>query len=128
MTSQLFGDFIKSKRVELRMGLREFCVFTGTDPSNWSKVERGIIPAPRDEQSHAVLCVALKIQIGSAEHERLVDLANLSQGRLPPEALTEPEIVKQMPIFWRGKDGHRPTAKECRDLFNAIRKLHSVNR
>ena len=34
------GTFIKELRARRRLGLREFCLEHGHDPSNWSKVER----------------------------------------------------------------------------------------
>src|SRR4030042_4730552 len=42
-----FGTFIKNKRIEKGLTLREFCRKAKLDPSNWSKIERGIFPPPK---------------------------------------------------------------------------------
>ena len=44
----MFGEFIKQVRERQRLGLREFCLENGYDPSNWSKIEREVLPPPRD--------------------------------------------------------------------------------
>ena len=43
-----FGEFVKSKRLQSDSSLREFCKTAELDPSNWSKVERGLLQAPSD--------------------------------------------------------------------------------
>ena len=45
----MFGEFIKQKRLEKDLGLREFCRQLDEDASNWSKIERGIMGPPQDE-------------------------------------------------------------------------------
>jgi transcriptional regulator with XRE-family HTH domain len=45
----MFGEYLKGKRLEKDLTLRDFCRSAGEDPSNWSKVERGILPPPTDE-------------------------------------------------------------------------------
>ena len=43
----MLGEFIKQIRARQRLGLREFCLKNGYDPSNWSKIEREVLPAFR---------------------------------------------------------------------------------
>src|ERR1017187_3267350 len=47
----MFGTFIKELRARKRLGLREFCLEHGHDPSNWSKIEREVASPPRDEET-----------------------------------------------------------------------------
>ena len=47
----MFGQFVKQIRECQRLGLREFCLENGYDPSNWSKIEREVLPPPRDEDT-----------------------------------------------------------------------------
>ena len=47
----MFGKFIKELRARQRLGLREFCLKTGYDPSNWSKIEREVSPPPKDDET-----------------------------------------------------------------------------
>ncbi len=44
-----FGVLVKDMRIKKRLTLRKFCQELELDPSNWSKIERGINPPPRDE-------------------------------------------------------------------------------
>jgi transcriptional regulator with XRE-family HTH domain len=46
----MFGEIIKNKRLDHEMTLREFCRQLDEDPSNWSKIERGLNPPPKDEK------------------------------------------------------------------------------
>jgi len=46
----MFGEFIKQKRLEKDLGLREFCRQLDEDASNWSRVEREKASPPRDEK------------------------------------------------------------------------------
>jgi ribosome-binding protein aMBF1 (putative translation factor) len=45
--NEMFGEFIKERRVAKGISLREFCKRMETDASNWSKVERGLLAPPR---------------------------------------------------------------------------------
>ena len=37
-----FGEHIKARRLEMGLSLRAFCLKNNEDPSNWSKLERGL--------------------------------------------------------------------------------------
>lgn len=45
-----FAEYIKDLRVEKEITLREFCKISGLDPSNWSKIERGIHAPPKSKE------------------------------------------------------------------------------
>ena len=44
-----FGPYIRHRRIELGYGLNEFSAKIGISPAYWSRVERGIEKAPRDD-------------------------------------------------------------------------------
>ena len=46
-----FGETVKNLRIAKKVTLRQFCQEHGCDPSNWSKIERGINPPPKDEET-----------------------------------------------------------------------------
>jgi hypothetical protein len=46
---KMFGEFIKILRLDRDIGIREFCRQLSIDASNWSKVERGILPTPQGD-------------------------------------------------------------------------------
>ena len=47
----LFGDYIKQLRLKQKLTLRDFCKKFAHDPSNWSKIERGKLLPPNDENT-----------------------------------------------------------------------------
>ena len=42
-----YGEFVKEKRIQLGIGLRDFCRQIKFDPGNWVRVEGGKSCAPR---------------------------------------------------------------------------------
>ena len=50
-----FGEFIKQLRLQNRITLREFCRLAGIDPSNWSKIERGMLQPPKSKMLQSLL-------------------------------------------------------------------------
>lgn len=56
-----FGDYIKQIRLQKRLPLREFCRITGSDSSNRSKIEHGLVPAPKSKKTLEVTAKVLKI-------------------------------------------------------------------
>lgn len=46
----MYGEFIKELRAKKEISLREFCKQVEMDASNWSKIERGVLAPPQDEE------------------------------------------------------------------------------
>lgn len=44
---ETFGSFLKKKRLDMNLGLREFAKLIGMQPSNYCNVEAGSLPPPR---------------------------------------------------------------------------------
>ena len=77
----MFGELIKRLRSQKRLGLREFCVATDCDPSNWSKVERGMLPPPQDTAVLDRIAVILGLPETSKERDLLFDYAAIDAGK-----------------------------------------------
>ena len=45
-----FGAFIKDARINAGLTLRGFCKIMKADPGNWSKIERGLLPPPKEQE------------------------------------------------------------------------------
>ena len=60
----MFGEFIKERRIARAITLRKFCQELDLDASNWSKVERGLLSPPQDEE----------------KLRRIADLIGITQG------------------------------------------------
>src|SRR2546428_14045686 len=71
----MFGEFIKEIRARQRLGLREFCLEHGHDPSNWSKIEREVLPPPKDEEILRTWSRQLGLKQGSEDWLKFFDYA-----------------------------------------------------
>ncbi len=58
-TMSFFGELLRKRRKELRLGLREFALKAGLDPGNLSKIERGRLGAPQSDEVLGRICRAL---------------------------------------------------------------------
>lgn len=118
----MFGSFIKDIRYRRRTGLREFCLKHGHDPSNWSKMERGVLPPPKDEKILKKWAAQLDIEPESSEWIEFFDLAAVGAGRIPCYIMQEKELVSKLPVFFRVLSGKKPTARNLRNLLNLLKK------
>lgn len=91
---------------------------TGFDASNWSKIERGLLAPPQSKNILEGIAEVLKLESGSQEYKELMDLAALAS---VPEDLVEPEILDQLPVFFRTVRGENPTEEELKALVTKIR-------
>src|SRR5579872_4801058 len=95
-----FGQFVREKRLAQGFSLRRFCEAAGLDPSNWSKIERGLFPAPgRETLEHLAAVLALKE--ASDEWFMFFDLAAIAQKKIPEDIYADKEVMAALPIFFR---------------------------
>jgi transcriptional regulator with XRE-family HTH domain len=113
-----FANFIHDKRIAAGLTLREFCRLAGIDASNWSKIERGLSTPPQSVKILNEIASSLKIKEASQDYKEMFDLAALST---IPEELIEPEILEQLPVFFRTVRGEKPTEEELKTLITKIR-------
>jgi hypothetical protein len=76
-----FGNLLRNRRAELRLGLRDFALPADMDAGNLSKIERGRLNAPQDRSVLDRICLALEWDLGSGEAQRARDVAALENGR-----------------------------------------------
>ena len=117
-----FGDWLRSRRAEIGLGLRNFAQRTRLDPGNLSKYERGVLPPPQDVETLERIATALKLKRGSPEHREFMDLAAASAGRIPPDLAADPKIVSRMPLLFRTARG-KLTRDELIKLAERLRGL-----
>ena len=115
-----FGEFVKSLRVDKRLTLREFCRITGFDPSNWSKIERGVLQPPKSKMVINKIAKALSLKEKSEEWYTLIDLAAIEH--MPKELLTSQSITEKLPVFFRTLRGQKPTREELEKLIQLIKE------
>ena len=115
-----FGEFIKQLRLQNRITLREFCRLSGIDPSNWSKIERGMLPPPKSKLMLEEIAKILKVKKNSDDWYTLMDLAAITH--IPKELLNNQSIVEKLPVFFRTLRGQKPTEEELENLIKLIKE------
>ena len=115
-----FGNLLRAKRVESRMGLREICRKVNFDPSNWSKIERGKVAPPVDVETLSNWAIALGIKKESEEYHDFIDYALIAQGIIP-KVLSEEETLRLLPAFFRTIRNGKPSKEELDKLIGLIK-------
>jgi transcriptional regulator with XRE-family HTH domain len=117
----MFGEFVKTLRIERDIGLREFCRRLSIDASNWSKVERGVLAPPQDKDKLDQIAEVLRIKKGSELYNELTDKASIDAGIIPKDILSDQETLNALPMFFRTVRSEKPTAEELEALIKKIR-------
>ena len=117
----MFGEFIKSLRIERDIGLREFCRRLSIDASNWSKVEREVLAPPQDIDKLDQIAEVLNIETGSELYNELIDKASIAAGIIPKDILSDKETLNSLPMFFRTVRSEKPTPDELEKLIKKIR-------
>lgn len=117
-----FGQIIKELRIKRGLTLRHTCRLLNYDPSNWSKIERGKMSPPSDKKTLRNWAKVLGIS-EKKEVQEFIDGANLTQGIIPQDILSQDNIVNVLPAFFRTLRNKKPTKKEIDRLIGLIRKV-----
>jgi transcriptional regulator with XRE-family HTH domain len=119
-----FGDFIKGKRLELGISLREFCQRHGEDASNWSKLERGLMQPPSSVVRLEQIGTYLRFEPESTEMMDLKDMASITRGEFPQSVLENEELMSKLPLVFRTANG-APSEKVLLELAKIIKDANS---
>ena len=115
-----FGEEVKALRLKRDISLREFCRRLALDASNWSKVERGLLPPTQDEEK--LKKIAEVLEIDSEKLTELKDLASIDSGIIPKDILSDKEVFDALPMFFRTIRSEKPTKEELMLLVDSLRK------
>lgn len=115
-----FHQFVKEKRMERELSLRQFCKSAALDPSNWSKIERGL--AKQGQSPEILSRISTVLELNEKERETLTDLAVIDS--IPAELLSEIKVVESLPIFFRTVRGDKPSDEELKLLYQMIQKAN----
>jgi transcriptional regulator with XRE-family HTH domain len=118
----MFGEFVKERRIARNISLRKFCQLLEFDASNWSKVERGLLFPPQDEEKLKRIAEMIGIEKGSDEWQELKDLSRLGAQMLPEDIASDKRIVNSLPLFFRTVRSDKPTVGELDKLIELIKK------
>ncbi len=117
-----FGEFIREKRIQAEISLREFCRKAELDPSNWSKVERDLLPALGTRESLEGIAKLLGIKKNTSDWAAFFDLAAISQQKIPDNVYKDKDVVSALPVFFRTVRGEKPSVEELNKLFALLKK------
>jgi len=115
-----FGELLKELRLKQNLSLRDVCKKVNYDPSNWSKIERGLISPPSDESVLGQWANALGLAKESKEYYEFIDQANIAQGIIPDYIMQEKDLVRALPAFFCVLREEKPTRVEINRLIKLI--------
>lgn len=117
-----FGEFVKAKRLERGITLREFCRKHSLDVGNMSRIERGIAAPPRSAEALERIALALQLERGSEDWQTFMDLAAISAGRIPSSVAENKRLMAALPLVFRTLDGKPISEDKLRELAEMIRR------
>jgi transcriptional regulator with XRE-family HTH domain len=121
MEMETFGNFLRDRREQRRLGLRQFCSELNFDPSRWSKVERGVLQPPSDEGTLRDIAKLLGIKQDGGDWNKLKDLAAFGRGEIPKDIMADEELVACLPLVFRTLRNEKPTREQLYNLADLIR-------
>ncbi len=116
-----FGDYAKDRRIAVGQTLRSFCRDAAIDPSNWSKIERGVLPPPDDGEF--LSRIAGVLTLSADQRAEFADLAAIARGQIPAD-LKDEELLSKMPAFFRAIRGQEYTPEDFEKLLSGVKKLN----
>jgi transcriptional regulator with XRE-family HTH domain len=119
-----FGALLKDIRIAQGLTLRECCERLGVDPSNWSKLERGLTPAPKDPAIVEAWAATLGLE-GEAR-QNFLDTAALSRRELPADIASDEKVMAALPAFFRAARGAELDDAALKQFVEDVRALHSA--
>ena len=120
-----FGELVKELRIAQKKTLRQFCLEHGHDPSNWSKIERGVNAPPYDEKTLARWARQLGLKPDTEPWQDFMDQASIARGQIPSDVMSDEKLLAKLPVFFRTVRGAELGEKELDSLIRKIKKAHS---
>jgi len=116
-----FGVKLRNLRLDRSLSIRELCKTTGYDPSNWSKIERGVLPPPIRKNILIRWAKALGLVLKD-EIREFIDIAQLSQGIVPEDLQNDKNLIKTLPAFFRTIRNEKPSKEEIDELIKLLKE------
>jgi len=121
-----FGQLIKELRIAKQLTLRRCCAELGVDPSNWSKMERGVTPPPRD--TRLLERWAAFLGVTREKKQDFLDLASLARQEIPPDMASDQKVVAALPAFFRAVRGQELEGERLKQFIEDLRAVHSPDK
>lgn len=118
----MFGDMVRKRRKELRLGLRDAAERAEIDPGNLSKIERGRLKPPQDQHLLNRIARALEYDLDGREAEQLRDTAFAENGLVPPDILQGEAVASRLPLLLRSINNKQLDEEQLDRLIEKIRE------
>lgn len=122
---QTFGSFFKELRTRSRVTLRQFAIDNGLDPSNVSKLERGLLPAPRSHEKLSAYAIALGLTPDKPDWRTFFDLAAVSARTFSVAHIKSNEVLNKLPVLLRTIDNEDISPEELDRVIRFVEELES---
>ncbi len=121
-----FGTLIKELRIGKELTLRQCSADLDVDPSNWSRIERGVTPPPKDP---AVLerWAAFFGLCGDKKLEFL-DLAALARKEIPADMASDEAVMGALPAFFRAVRGRELSGARLNEFMQDLKAINSPDK
>lgn len=121
-----FGQILKEVRINNRLTLRQCSAALGVDASNWSKLERGVNPAPKD--IGILENWARFFHLDANARQAFFDTAALSRHELPQDIATDARLLQTLPAFFRAVRGNEMDQSQMDQFVQDLRALHTADK
>lgn len=120
-----FGQFIRNKRLEKELILRDFCKKSKYDVGYISRLENDILKPPVEEEKLDQLALALSLNKKTQEWETFHSLADVSNRRIPKEI--NQKTLHYLPAFFRKASKKNITKHDVNILVQLIQGERDKN-
>jgi transcriptional regulator with XRE-family HTH domain len=122
MNPNAFSKLLRRLRAEQGMTLREFCLKSGFDPGNYSRLERGLYPPPESRECLEKYASALGLVPGSDAWLEFFDVAAAERGRIPDDLMSDAKVVEKLPVLFRTMRGTPLSSVQLDQLIEKVRR------
>jgi transcriptional regulator with XRE-family HTH domain len=120
-----FNELAKAARIRRGVTLRQCAADLGLDPSNLSKVERGVNPAPRDVE--ILRQWSEYLQLDADQRAEFLDAAALSRREIPSDIADDKKLMATLPAFFRSLREADMSDQKLGELLEDLRKAHTTD-
>jgi transcriptional regulator with XRE-family HTH domain len=121
-----FGELIKELRIAKQLTLRQCCAELGVDPSNWSKMERGVTPPTKD--TNLLERWAAFFGVTGEKKQEFLDLASLARQEIPADMASDEKVIAALPAFFRAVRGQELEGDRLKRFIEDLRVVHSPDK
>ncbi|NLN01481.1 MAG: helix-turn-helix transcriptional regulator [Lentisphaerae bacterium] len=121
-----FGELLKDARIRNRLTLRQCSAHLGVDASNWSKVERGVNPAPKD--IGVLESWAAFFHLEASERQAFFDAAALSRREIPQDIASNTRLLRALPAFFRAVRGNEMNQEKMDQFISDLRAVNTPDK